>query len=174
MAWITKNSATQQIDRRDEPYLSDDLRAELERDVMPRYPTRQAATLPVLHALQEKHGWLPYQSIEEAADFLGLNASVVLDTATFYEEFWLQPKGRYVVWICQSISCELLGSPSLLDAVRDKLGVGVGETTEDGKFTLMSVECLGSCGSGPVALVNEDLHEHLTFDNFAEVLDRLD
>ncbi|MFP3386532.1 NAD(P)H-dependent oxidoreductase subunit E, partial [Tritonibacter sp. SIMBA_163] len=86
---------------------------------------------------------LPYQSIEEAADFLGLAPSVVLDTATFYEEFWLQPKGRYVVWICQSISCELLGSPSLLDAVKDKLGVDVGETTEDGKFTLMSVECLG-------------------------------
>ena len=173
MAWITKNSAAAVIDRRDEPYLTDAMRDELERDVMPRYPTRQAATLPVLHTLQEAHGWLPYQSLEEAADFLGIPASVVLDTATFYEEFWLQPKGKYVIWVCQSISCEIMGSVSLLDAIQDKLGIEVGETTDDGRITLMSVECLGSCGTAPCALVNEDLHERITFDNFAQVLDDL-
>jgi len=173
MAWITKNSATATIDRRDEPYLTDEMKAQLEADVMPRYPTRQAATLPVLHALQEAHGWLQYQSLEEAADFLGIPASVVLDTATFYEEFWLQPKGKYVVWICQSISCEIMGSVSLLDAIQDKLGIEVGETTDDGRITLMGVEFLVSCGTAPCALVNEDLHERLSFDNFASVLDGL-
>jgi len=173
MAWITKNSATYEVDRRDEPLFSDDLKQSIESDIIPRYPTRQAATLPVLHALQEQHGWLPYQAIEEAADFLEIPASTVLDTATFYEEFWLKPKGKYVIWICQSISCELKGSITLLDQVREKLGIEPGQTTEDGRFTLMNVECLGSCGTAPCALVNEDLHETINYDNFAEVLDRL-
>lgn len=173
MAWITKNSGTMQIERRDEPYLGEAMRAELERDVMPRYPTRQAAALPILHKLQEEHGWLPYQALEEAAEFMGVPASTVLDTATFYEEFWLEPKGRYVVWVCQSLSCELMGSNDLLDGLRDKLGVDVGETTDDGKVTLMTVECLGACGGAPCALVNEDLHERLTVDNFADVIDAL-
>ncbi len=174
MAWITKNSATMQIDRREEPYLSEALKAKLEQEVIPRFPTRQAATLPVLHALQEEHGWLPYQAIEEAAEFLQLPASRVLDTATFYEEFWLKPKGRYVIWICQSLSCELLGNRQLVEAVQRKLGIGPGQTTDDGRFTLMNVECLGSCGTAPCALINEKLHENLTVENLDRVLDSLE
>jgi NADH-quinone oxidoreductase subunit E len=174
MGWITKNSATQQIDRRDEPYLDPQMRDQLEREILPRYPERKAATLPVLHALQEKHGWLPYQSIEEAADFLGVQASEVLDTATFYEEFWLRPRGRYVIWVCQSISCEIMGEPNLTQRLVEHLGVDPGETTDDGKFTLMKVECLGACGSAPCALVNEELHERLTPDNFVRILSELE
>jgi len=173
MAWITKNSAGMQIDRRDEPYLHGELRQRLENDVLTRFPTKQAATLPVLHALQEEHGYLPYQAIEEAADLLELNPSEVLDTATFYEEFWLQPHGKYVVWVCQSISCELMGQKPLVERISEKLGIDVGETTGDGRFTLMNVECLGSCGTAPCALVNETLHENLTAENFERVLDEL-
>lgn len=174
MGWITKNSAGMQIDRRDEPYLDDELKAKLETEIMPRYPERKAATLPVLHALQEKHGWLPCQAIEEAAAFVDATAAETLDTATFYEEFWLQPKGKYVIWICQSIACEVCGETTLTQAIKDKLGIGVGETTEDGKFTLMKVECLGSCGTAPVALVNEKLHENLTPESLGEILDALE
>lgn len=174
MAWITKNSAGTQIDRRDQPYLTDELKQKLEAEVLTRYPTRRAATLPVLHALQEAHGWLPYQAIEEAAAFLGVEASETLDTATFYEEYWLKPHGKYVIWLCQSLSCELMGEGSLTDRVKKKLGIDVGETTEDGKFTLMKVECLGSCGTAPCALVNEKLHENLTIENFEQVLDSLE
>ena len=174
MGWITKNSAEMQIDRRSEPYLGDALKTEFESDVLPRYPTRQAATLPLLHALQEEHGWLPFQALEEAADFLGLAASTVLDTATFYEEFWLEPKGKYVIWLCESISCELMGSNNLLDRVRDHLRIEPGETTDDGKFTLMTAQCLGSCGTAPCGLVNEELHENITVDNFVQVLEKLD
>src|SRR5690606_12961210 len=157
--------ATMQIDRRDEPYLTDELRAELEREVMVRFPTRRAATLPVLHALQERYGWLPYQAIEEAAAFLDTAPAEVLDTATFYEEFWLKPKGKSLICICQSLSCELLGNRQLVQAVERKLNIAPGETTDDGKFTLMNVECLGSCGTAPCALVNEKLHEDLTVEN---------
>ena len=174
MAWIVKNSAGAAIDRRDEPYLDNELRAELETEILPRYPTKQAATLPVLHAIQHKYNWIPHQAIEEAADFLELAPSQVLDTATFYEDFWLQPKGKYLIGVCQSISCELLGHEALLEKISAKLGIGLGETTEDGKFTLITMECLGSCGTAPCALINETLHENLTMENFERVLDGLE
>lgn len=173
MAWISKNSAGMEIDRRSQPYLDDALKQELE-PIVARYPKRQAATLPVLHAIQERVGYLPYQSLEETAAFLGVDAAEVLDTATFYEEFWLEPKGKYVVWLCQSISCEIMGEKPLTQRLSEHLGVEPGQTTPDGKFTLMKVECLGACGGAPCALVNEKLHENLTADNFVQVLDSLD
>ncbi len=174
MAWITKNSGTMQIDRRDEPYLTDEIKQKLEDEVVPRYDTRMAVTMPALHLVQDTHGWLPQQAIEEIAEFLGLTASQVLDTATFYEEYWLKPHGKYVIWVCQSLSCELLGQQGLTQQIGEHLGIGPGETTEDGKFTLMSVECLGSCGTAPCALVNHKLHENITADNFQKVLDALE
>ena len=174
MAWIVKNSATAQVELRDEPYLDDELKAELEAQVLPRYPTRQAATLPVLHAIQHKHHWIAHQALMEAAAFLEVSDSEMLDTATFYEEFWLEPKGRYLIMLCRSISCELCGQRPLLDRIREKLGIEPGETTVDGHFTLMEAECLGSCGTAPCALVNETLHESLTSENFERILDGLE
>ena len=174
MAWITKNSAGIEIDRRDAPWLDDELKTTLERDVLPRYPNKRAASLPTLHAIQDKHGYLPYQALEEAAAFLEIATAELLDTATFYEEYFLQPHGKYVIWVCQSLSCEILGSNNLTDRIADKLGIAPGQTTPDGKFTLMHVECLGSCGTAPCALVNEKLHENITIDNFERVLDSLE
>lgn len=173
MAWITKNSAAATIDRRDEPYLDDSLKDELEREVLPRYPTRQAATLPVLHAIQHKYNYIPYQALEETADFLELSAAEVLDTASFYEDFWLEPKGKYLIMVCQSISCELMNHDQLLTKTKSRLGIEPGQTTEDGRFTLMTAECLGSCGTAPVAMINETLHENLTAENFERVIEGL-
>lgn len=174
MAWITKNSAETQIDRRDQPWLDDELKAMLEKDVLVRFPNKRAAALPTLHAIQDKHGYLPYQAIEEAADFLEIAAAELLDTVTFYEEYWLKPHGKYVIWVCQSLSCEIMGEPTLTDRLTEKLGIAVGETTDDGRFTLMKVECLGSCGTAPCALVNHKLHENITPQNFEQVLDALE
>ncbi len=174
MAWIVKNSATTQIERSDTPLLDQDLRSELEATVLVRYPTKRAAMLPVLHAIQHKHGWIPHQAIEETAQFLDLTASQVLDTATFYEDFWLRPKGKYLIMVCQSISCQLMGHTRLLDKIKQKLGIDVGQTTDDNKFTLMTAECLGSCDTAPCALINETLIESLTPDNIERVLDSLE
>lgn len=174
MAWIVKNSATLEIDRSDKPYLDDDLKAHLDAMVLPRYPTKRAAMLPVLHAIQHKHNWIPHQAIQETASYLGLAASEVLDTASFYEDFWLQPKGRYLIMVCQSISCELMGQVDLLERIKAKLGVEVGQTTDDNRFTLMAAECLGSCDTAPCALVNERLYENLTSENFERIVDELD
>ena len=174
MAWIVKNSATIQIDRRDKPYLDAELKAHIEKEILTRYPTKQAAVLPVLHAIQHKHNWIPHQAIEETAELLDLTASEVLDAASFYEDFWLKPKGKYLIMLCQSISCELLGQVKLLEKIKTKLGIDEGQTTDDGRFTLMTAECLGSCGTAPCALVNEKLYESLTPDNFERLLDELE
>lgn len=174
MAWIVKNSAAMQIERRNEPYLDVQMKQQLEEQVIPRYPARLAVALPVLHAIQEKHGWIPHQALEEAAEFLGISASEMLDTATFYEMFHLEPRGKYLIWVCQSISCELSHHDRLLDLIRQKLGIEPGQTTDDGRFTLLTAECLGSCGTAPCALVHEKLYENLTPDGLEKVLDSLE
>lgn len=171
MAWLTKNSGTMRIARRDEPYLTPALRDMISRTYLPRYETKQGALLPTLHAVQAEWGWLPHQAMIEIADFLGISPAEVIDTASFYEEYWLRPKGENIVWVCRSIACEFCGHQQILDACRNKLGIEPGETTDDGKFTLMEVECLGSCGTAPVALVNHDLHENLTPQNIEKALD---
>ncbi len=174
MAWIAKNSATMQIDSRDEPYLDDTLKQELESQILTRYPTRRAATLPVLHAVQHRYNYIPHQALEEAADFLNISSAEMLDTASFYEDFWLKPKGKYLIMVCQSITCELLGHDRLLEKIRDKLGIEPGQTTDDGRFTLITAECLGSCDTAPCALINETRHEDLTCENLDQILDSLD
>ncbi|HBS29780.1 MAG TPA: NADH-quinone oxidoreductase subunit NuoE [Phycisphaerales bacterium] len=162
MAWITKNSGTARIERRAEPYLSEKVKAHITSTYFPRYETRQGALLPTLHAVQAEVGWLPHQALIEIAAFLGLTPADVIDTASFYEEYWLRPKGKRVVWVCRSIACEFCGHRDILNACRQTLGVEPGETTDDEEFTLMEIECLGSCGTAPVALIDHTLHENLT------------
>ncbi len=171
MAWLTKNSGTATIERRSEPYLTQDIRDHISRTYLPRYETKMGALLPTLHAVQEKWGWLPHQALMEVADFLGLKPADVIDTASFYEEFALSPRGEHTIWVCRSIACEFCDHKAIVDACRRRLGVEVGETTDDGKFTLLEVECLGSCGTAPVALVGHTLHENLTPEKMYKVID---
>lgn len=156
MAWITKPSGTMKIPRRSEPYLTDEMKAKLTRDLLPRYEQKAGALLGTLHEVQHHWGWLPWQALEEVAAFLGLKPADVWDTASFYEEFWLQPKGQTVIAVCRSISCEVCGHAEITKACAQKLGIGVGETTDDGKFTLVELECLGLCEGAPACLINED------------------
>lgn len=171
MAWITKNSGTMRIERRSEPYLSEKVRKLVTETYLPRYETRHAALLPTLHAVQAEVGWLPHQALIEVAEFLGLKPADVIDTASFYEEYWLRPKGKRVVWVCRSIACEFCGHKDIVDACRRKLGVEVGETSDDDEFTLMEIECLGSCGTAPVALIDHALHENLTPEKMERAID---
>ncbi|RNC82742.1 MAG: NADH-quinone oxidoreductase subunit NuoE [Phycisphaera sp.] len=159
MAWITKNSAGATIERRDEPYLTDEMRKHLGDEILPRYETTLGALLPALHEIQHTYGWIPPQAMHEIADFLQVPPSDVIDTVTFYEEYWTNPKGEHVVAVCRSIACEFCGQGEVTQACKDKLGIDVGETTEDGKYTLIELECLGACGGAPAMLVDEKLHE---------------
>ena len=157
MAWITKPSATQTIPTRAEPYLTAAMKATWERDLIPRYATRHGALMPILHEIQHAHRCVPYQAM--------------IDTVTFYEEYTTEKLGQCVIGICQSIACEVCGHKKLVDHVRSKLGIEPHETTDDGKFTLLTLECLGSCDTAPVALFNETLHENLTIEKVDELID---
>lgn len=170
MAWITKNSAKAVPERRAEPYLTPSMKQKLTAQTLPRYESRKAALLPVLHVIQHEYGWIPLQAMEEIAAFLGIPAADVLDTASFYEEYWLKPKGAHLVSVCRSIACEFCGQPAVTQAVKDALGIDVGETTEDGKFTLIELECLGACGGAPAILIDETLHEAVRPEQIAGLL----
>jgi NADH-quinone oxidoreductase E subunit len=173
MAWITENRRTATIERRSQPYLTEELKRALEAKYFHRFPTKRAALLPVLHAVQHEYNWIPMQAMEEIATFLELAPAEVLDTATFYEEYWLKPKGEYLIQVCRSLSCEICGSNELTRFCNEKLGIELGETTQDGRFTLVELECLGACGTAPVALVNEVLHEELTVQKLQQIIDQL-
>jgi len=171
VAWITKDSANATIERRAEPYLTDDMKAELTERYLPRYETTHAALLPALHLVQHAYGWVHPQAMLEIASFLKIPPSDVLDTATFYEEFWTEPSGANVIAVCRSIACEFCGHEKVTEACMSRLGIEVGETTDDGRFTLIELECLGSCDTAPVALIGETLHERLTPEKMLEAID---
>ncbi|HTW93819.1 MAG TPA: NADH-quinone oxidoreductase subunit NuoE [Tepidisphaeraceae bacterium] len=173
MAWIVQNRRTAVVEKPAKPYLTDKLKHELETKYFPRYPTRLAVLLPALHAVQEEYGWIPQPALLEIAEFLGVPPAEVMDTATFYEEYWLKPKGQYLVQVCRSLACEICGSKKITEHLQQKLGCELGETSADGRFTLIELECLGSCGTAPAVLVNDVLHENMTAESMDQILDKL-
>lgn len=172
MAWISKKSATMSIPRRSEPYLTPDLKDKLTKTILPRYEVRRGALLPTLHEVQHTWGWIPWQALEEVAQFIGVTPGEAWDTASFYEEFWLQPKGAHVIAVCRSVACEVCDHKQITDAVREKLGIEVGETTEDGQFTLVELECLGLCEGAPACLVDEDMHLCATPESIVQAIEQ--
>ena len=161
MAWIAKNSAGAKVEKRAEPYLTGSMRDHLSKQIVPRYEQKMGALLPCLHEIQHAYGWIPGQAMLEIAEFLQIKPAEVIDTASFYEEYWLKRKGEHLIGVCRSIACEFCGQPEITQAVKDTLGIDVGETTDDGKFTLIELECLGSCGTAPALLIDETLHENV-------------
>lgn len=147
MAWITKPSATAKIERRDEPYFTEAMQATVRDEYQPRFETNLACILPALHLIQHAYGWVPKQAMHEIATFLTVKPSDVFDTATFYEEYWLKPKGKVLISVCRSIACEFCGQPEITEAVKKKLDIEVGETTDDDKFTLVELECIGAAAA---------------------------
>lgn len=173
MAWIVKPSATMQIERRDEPYVTEAMAKRFRKEILPRYETTMGSLLPILHEVQHAYGYIPYQAMEEIAALLEITPGDVLDTASFYEEFHTHPVGKYIVGICQSIACEICGHQAIVDHLRQKLDVEPHETTDDGKFTLLTMECLGACEGAPCALVNDKRHDNLSIEEIDRVLDSL-
>lgn len=170
MAWITKNSGTMQIERRSDPYLTAQMKDELTNVYLPRYETTLAALLPALRMVQHEYAWIPFQAMEEIASFLKVSPSQVLDCASFYEEFWLKPRGKHIIAVCRSIACEICDHQRVTDAVREHLGIEVGETTDDDMFTLIEIECIGACGGAPSMLVDETLYENVTASQIPEIV----
>ncbi len=124
------------------------------RDLIALYPGKRSALIPVLHVLQEQDGYLSPDGIAHVAELFELTAAEVRGTASFYDMFFLEPVGRYVVAVCTNIACMLAGSYELLDHIEKRLGVSAGGTTADGSFTLEDAECLALCGNAPCLTVN--------------------
>jgi NADH-quinone oxidoreductase subunit E len=173
MAWLTENRRTAVVEKGEAPYLTDAMKEHLRTVYFPRYPTKRAVLLPALHLLQHQYNWLPTAALEEVAGFLEIAPAEVLDTATFYEEYWLKPKGKYLVGVCRSLACEICQSEKITDHLRNKFNIEPMETTADGRFTLIEMECIGSCGTAPAMLVNEVLKENLTIESVDQIIDSL-
>lgn len=130
-----------------------------------RYPEgkQKSALLPVLHLAQESFGgWLSSVTMDYVADLLQIESIEVYEVATFYSMYNLKPVGKYMFEVCQTGPCMINGSDNIIDYIKEKLGIGIGETTEDGLFTLKTVECLGACGYAPMMQVGKFYKEHLT------------
>jgi NADH-quinone oxidoreductase E subunit len=154
--------------------LSDQSRKEIQR-IRDEFPDPQSALLPALWLAQRDYGgWLPEAALDEVAAVMDLPASHVAATATFYTMLNKKPVGRHLVQVCTNIACSLLGAEHLVDYISKKLGIGVGETTPDGKFTLLEVECLGSCGTAPVMQIGDRYYEDLTEEKIDRILAELD
>jgi NADH-quinone oxidoreductase E subunit len=126
--------------------------------VAAEYPESRSAVMPALRMAQERHGgWLPPEAFVEVADALDLTPAYVKGVATFYDMFHLEPVGRRLVEVCTNICCGLRGAQEVLRAFERELGIGPGETTEDGEFTLRAVECIGGCG-WPTVVAIDNVH----------------
>ncbi len=147
-------------------------RARIEK-MLTRYPTRQAALLPVLWVAQETWGWISKEAAEEVARILEVPPAHVDGVLTFYTMFNLRPVGKNLLQICSSISCHLAGAGRLLERCKKRLGVNLEETTPDGKFTVVEVECIAGCDRAPSMMVNDTYYEPMDEKKLDALLDKL-
>lgn len=140
------------------------------------YPADQkkSATMPALRIVQEAHqGYLTTELMDEVAQYLGIRPIEVYEVATFYSMYQHKPVGEHQICLCTNISCMLRGSDEILEHLETKLGVGVGEVTSDGKFSIRKVECAGACGGAPMMWVGKTYYENLTNDKVDQILEEL-
>jgi len=137
------------------------------------YPDPSAALIPVLHLAKREFKTLTPEVMEYIAGLLKLPVTRVLDVVSFYTMFPQQEEGRYVIQVCATLSCSLMGAASILEYLQKKLNIRTGETTADKRFTLKKVECLGPCGTAPVMQINDDYYENLTPARIDEILTSL-
>jgi NADH-quinone oxidoreductase subunit E len=138
-----------------------------------RYPKKEAAMLPVLYLAQEEFGYLSPEAIEYVARLMGQSPAQVTGVVSFYTMLNMKPIGRYHIQVCRTLPCALRGAEKLTSLIKKALGIEVGQTTEDGRFTLSEVECLASCGTAPMMQINDDYYENLTEEKTAEILSSL-
>jgi NADH-quinone oxidoreductase subunit E len=135
------------------------------------YPVPKAALVPVLMRVQQQLGWITPEAREWVAKFLSITTMEVHEVATFYPMFFVKPVGKHVIHVCRTLSCDACGGKELWRHLESKLGVKGGGTTADGKFTLKSAECLASCGTAPVILIDNERHENLTHAQVDKLLE---
>lgn len=143
------------------------------QELLTRYPSKRSALIPALHIVQRELGYLSDEGIKYVSTLMGLTPAQVTEVATFYLMFFLKPVGKNILWVCHNLSCDLCGAEEIISHLENKLGIKVGETTADGKFTLLRQECLASCDTAPVMQVNDEYEENLTPPRVDEIIERL-
>jgi NADH-quinone oxidoreductase subunit E len=156
--------------------ISPAVRAEIDRWIA-KYPPdqKQSAVMAALRLVQDENGgWLTQELLDAVAAYLDMAPIAVYEVATFYSMYELQPVGRHKICVCNSISCMLSGSEKIIDYLKEKLGVAVGEVTSDGRFSIKEVECLGACVGAPMFMIGHTYYENLTPEKIDKILDELD
>jgi NADH-quinone oxidoreductase subunit E len=139
-----------------------------------KYPHPRSALMPALWVAQEEcGGWIPKEALRDVAEVMDLTPADVESTCSFYSMYNKEPVGKYMIEVCTNISCALLGGEELLHHVLSHLGVGLGETTPDGLFTVKHVECMAACGGAPAIQVNGLYHENMTAEKFDQLVEEL-
>jgi len=139
-------------------------------DILRRYPVKRSALLPLLYLAQEEEGYVSEPAMKEIARILLLTPPQVYEVVTFYTMLQLKPIGRFHIQVCKSLMCALVGSDTLLQWLKARLQIGPGETTPDRRFTISAVECLASCGTGPMMQINDDYYERITEEKLDRIL----
>ena len=144
-------------------------------ELRPRYPTAEALLLPALHLAQAAHdGWLPEEAITAVAAVLNLPVAKVAGVVSFYDMFHDKPVGRHRIRLCTNLSCQLRGANELAAVLKQELGVDKGAVTPDGRASWVAFECLGSCDTAPMAMIDDEYHENLTPDRLRKIVAELD
>lgn len=141
-------------------------------EIKVKYPDPKSALLPVLYIAQREFGWLSPEAMQCVAQTLSLPEAMVRGTASFYSMFKHRPLGRHLIQLCTNVSCMVLGAERLLDFLKTKYDVRPNDTTRDGRFSLVIMECIGACGTAPAMLVNTDFYDNLTEQRIEEILSK--
>ncbi len=150
--------------------LSDEQRREV-LDELEHYPTKQSACIEALKIVQKHAGWVSDEAIHEVAALIGMPAAELDSVATFFNLIYRRPVGRHVILLCDSVSCWLMGCEKIRAQLVDRLGIDYGQTTEDNRFTLLPMACLGTCDRAPAMMIDEELHRDLTTESLDRILE---
>ena len=151
--------------------LSSEERREIEAEFA-HYPDKRALTIDAMKVVQKHRGWVSDEALKDIAELLEVSVDELDSVATFYNLIYRKPVGRHVILVCDSISCWMMGYDRLRDHLTNRLGIKMGETTADGRFTLLPIVCLGTCDHAPAMMVDEDLHRDLDTETIDSILEQ--
>lgn len=140
--------------------------------IIEKHRNTPGCLMQILQEAQTTYGYLPIEVQQTIADQLDIPLTEVYGVATFYSQFTLKPRGKYTIGVCLGTACYIKGSQQIIDKISEELGIGVGETTEDGKFTFEATRCVGACGLAPVMMINDDVYGRLVTKDVKDILDK--
>ncbi len=142
------------------------------QDTFKHFPVKSAACIEGLKIIQKRQRWVSDEALKELAEILEMSPAAIDSVATYYNLIFRRPVGRHVILICDNVSCYIMGYEKIAAYIKNKLGIGYGETTTDDRFTLLTITCLGTCDHAPAFIIDEDLHRDLTVDKLDDILNK--